>query len=83
MWRELAYFLELAAVCTLLRFLILLIWEQKQRFTFRRQFGKNAETTVEMHVASWRKKTGRWLWFNLVGIPLVTFFIILYVGSLQ
>jgi hypothetical protein len=82
MWRELYLFLELAAVLTVLRLAIMFFWEQKQRFTFKRQFGESASTTVEIQIASWKKKKGRWLWINMVGLPLLVFFVILYIANL-
>jgi hypothetical protein len=83
MWRELYLFLELAAALTVLRLFIMFFLEKKQRFTFKRQFGENADVTVETQIASWKKKTGRWLWINMVGIPLVVFFVILFIASLS
>lgn len=82
MLRELYMLVMLGVVLTILRIVILFVLEQYQRLSYRRQFGQDAESTVETHIASWRRKTGRWLWINFVGLSFGVFCIILFIAQL-
>lgn len=81
MWRLFLYFLVLAAVLTVLRYVILLIAEPIQRNSLKKKLGEGTSTTLEALVDDWRKKTGRSLWFNFVGIPSVVFMAIVLIAQ--
>jgi hypothetical protein len=81
MWRLFLYFLVLAAVLTVLRYLILLLGEPFQRRSLQKRLGTGTDKIVESLVDDWRKKTGRRLWFNFVGIPSIAFMAIILVAQ--
>jgi hypothetical protein len=81
MWRLFLYSLVLAAVLTVLRYLILFVLEPIQRNSLKKRLGEDTSVTVETLVADWRKKTGRSLWVNFVGIPSVFFMAIILIAQ--
>ncbi|TLX16521.1 hypothetical protein [Rhizobium sp. MHM7A] len=81
MWRLFLYFLVLSAVLTVLRFIILLVAEPIQRRSLKKRLGEGTDKTLESLVADWRKKAGRSLWFNFVGIPSVAFMAIILIAQ--
>jgi hypothetical protein len=81
MWRLFVYFSVLAAVLTVLRYVILSLGEPFKRRSLQKRLGPGTEKTLETLVDDWRKKTGRSLWFNFVGIPSVAFMAIVLIAQ--
>lgn len=81
MWRLFLYFLVLAAVLTVLHYVILLLGEPFKRRSLRKRLGSDTDKTLETLVDDWRKQTGRTLWFHFVGIPSVAFMAIVLIAQ--
>lgn len=80
MFRYFEFLIIAAIVLTLLRTVILAIMTPIRRQALRRQFGWTAEKTVETQLTHWRSRTGRALWLNLVGIPIIIFFVLIFIS---
>lgn len=83
MWRELYTLVAFATFLTVIRFVLLFLLEIQKRYTLNRQFGQDAEKTIESHIVAWRRKTGRWLWINFVGLSFGVLVIILFIAQLS
>ncbi len=80
MARYFEFLFMIVIALTLLRWAILVVGVVVQRSHLRKKFGWNAEKTVETQLDHWRTKTGRALWLNLVGIPILIFFALIFIS---
>ncbi|MGJ3262105.1 MAG: hypothetical protein ACFE0R_02625 [Salinarimonas sp.] len=79
MTRWLAVFLILAALLTLTREAVLMLGEMRRRRRARLSDALDDEA-LEYDIAQWRRSTGRRLWLQLVGVPLLLLGILILVG---
>lgn len=81
MWRVFLYFIALSAALTFLRYAILWIGGHFQKRSLEKRLGQGTDATIESLLEDWRRKTGRALWFNLVGIPTIAITAIILVAQ--
>jgi hypothetical protein len=81
MGRVFLYFVALSAALTVLRFAILWLAGFFQKRSLQKRLGKGADAAIETLLDDWRRKTGRALWFNLVGIPSIAVTAIILVAQ--
>ena len=79
MTRWLVVFLVLAALLTLTREAVLMLGEIRRRRRARASDELDGEA-LEHDIAEWRRSTGRRLWLQLVGVPLLLLGILILVG---
>jgi hypothetical protein len=77
--RWLIVFLVLAALLTLTREAVLTLGEIRRRRRARLTDELDADA-LEHDIAEWRRSTGRRLWLQLVGVPLLLLGILILVG---
>ncbi|GGK19939.1 hypothetical protein [Salinarimonas ramus] len=79
MTRWLVVFLVLAGFLTLVRELVLMLGEIRRRRAARLSDQLDGRD-LEHDIAQWRHATGRRLWIQLVGVPLLLIGILILVG---
>lgn len=79
MTRWLVVFLVLAGFLTLVRELVLMLGEIRRRRRARATDELDGEA-LEYDIARWRRETGRRLWLQLVGVPLLLLGVLILVG---
>ncbi|WP_349371019.1 hypothetical protein [Salinarimonas sp.] len=79
MTRWLIVFLVLAALLTLTREAVLTLGEIRRRRRARLT-DELDEDALEYDIAEWRRSTGRRLWLQLVGVPLLLLGVLILVG---
>lgn len=66
---------------SLLLWLIRLLWLHWEEQAVRKKLAQQASTQLESQLEQWRKRRGRQLFWYLLGLPVVLFLLLVWLGE--